>query len=67
MGGNKKILIEKKTKIYVLAPANTFTGGPELLHQIAFNIKKIFKVKTTMIYLPTSSDHPVHKNFKNIT
>ena len=28
MGGNKKILIEKKTKIYVLAPANTFTGGP---------------------------------------
>ena len=64
MDGNKKILIQKKTKVYVLAPANAFTGGPELLHQIAFNIRKIFKVKTTMMYLPTLSDHPVHKNFK---
>ena len=42
MDGNKKIVINKKSIIYIMAPANAFTGGPELLHQIAINIKKKF-------------------------
>ena len=46
-----------------MAPANLFTGGPELLHQVGLSIKKIFKVDTFMFYLPENK-HPVHKNFK---
>ena len=61
----KKIILTKKTKIYILAPANTFTGGPECLHQLAFYINKIFKVQTFMYYLPNDTKHPVHKNFKH--
>ena len=64
MDGNKKIIIQKKTKVFVMAPANTFTGGPELLHQVAANIKKIFKANVKMVYLPTLERNPVHSNFK---
>ena len=62
---NKKILLKKKTKIYILAPANTFTGGPECLHQLAYYMSKIFKVKTLIYYLPNENKNPVHKNFKH--
>ena len=41
---SKKIILKKKSKIYILAPAKTFTGGPECLHQLAFYLKKIFKI-----------------------
>lgn len=64
MDGNKKIIIQKKTKIFVMAPSNTFTGGPELLHQLAANIKKIFKVNIKMVYLPILNKNPIHNNFK---
>lgn len=47
-----------------MAPANSFTGGPELLHQIAINIKKIFKINTSMVYLPNFESNPVHKKFE---
>ena len=42
----KKIVLKKNSIVYVLAPANTFTGGPELLHQFAHHFFKLFKVKT---------------------
>ncbi len=61
----KKILLKKNTKIYIYAPAKTFTGGPECLHQLAFYINKIFKVKTLIYYLPNEIKNPVHKNFKH--
>ncbi len=64
MDGNKKIVINKKSIIYIMAPANAFTGGPELLHQIAINIKKNFRVNTKMFYLPSDENEPIHKNFK---
>ena len=48
----KKIVLKKNTKIYILAPAQTFTGGPECLHQLAYYLKKIFKLKTFIYYLP---------------
>ncbi len=60
----KKITLTKKTKIYIMAPANTFTGGPELLHQLAFSLKKIFKADVFMFYLPSSNLNFVHKKFK---
>ena len=62
---NKKIFLEKKTKIYILAPAQTFTGGPECLHQLAFYISKIFKIQTYIYYLPNDIKKPVHKNFRH--
>ncbi len=64
MVGNKKIILKKKTQVYVLAPANTFTGGPDCLHKFAVDLKKIFRVNAKMIYLPLSSTNPIHKNFK---
>ena len=64
MDGNKKIIIQKKTKVFVLAPSNTFTGGPELLHQVAADIKKTFKVNVRMVYLPILEKKPIHRNFK---
>lgn len=60
----KKIFFKKSTKIYIMAPANSFTGGPELLHQIAVSIKKIFKVNPIMFYLPQNDKNPVHEQFK---
>ena len=64
MDGNKKIPLKKKTKVYIFAPAKTFTGGPECLHQLAFHINKMFKVQTLMYYLPNEVKQPIHKNFK---
>jgi len=60
----KKIIINQQTKIYIMAPTNTFTGGPELLHQLALNLKKNFNANVKMIYLPNTTKDPVHKNFK---
>ena len=42
------------------------TGGPECLHELGFHIKKYFKIKTIMVYLPLNIDKPVHKNFFNL-
>ena len=48
----KKIRINKKTIIYILAPSRTSTGGPECLHQLD-TISKIFSLKNVnMVYLP---------------
>ena len=60
----KKIILKKNSIVYVLAPADTFTGGPELLHQFAHHFFKLFKVRTKMVYLPVDQKNPVHKNFK---
>ena len=60
---NKKIKITNKTKFFVLTPANTSTGGPECLHELAYHIKKIFKVECFMFYLPIKNKNPVHKNY----
>lgn len=61
----KKILLSKNTKIFILAPTNTSTGGPECLHQLAKSLKNIFKIKDIfMVYLPQIDGNPVHKNYK---
>ncbi len=62
----KKIKINKKTNIYILAPSQTSTGGPECLHQLGFYLKKIFNLKNiNMVYLPLNEIKPVHKDFKH--
>ena len=59
-----KIFLKKESIVYILAPANTFTGGPELLHQLGYHLFKLFKVKTRMVYLPLEHKKKIHKNFK---
>ena len=61
----KKIKINKKTIIYILAPSRTSTGGPECLHQLGYYLKKIFSLKNVnMVYLPLNDSKPVHKDYK---
>jgi len=62
----KKIRINKKTIIYILAPSRTSTGGPECLHQLGYYLKKIFSLKNVnMVYLPLNDSRPVHKDYKH--
>ncbi len=62
---NKGIEISNKTKFFILAPAAVSTGGPECLHELGYELKKIFKLDVTMIYLPLNLKNPVHKNYKH--
>ena len=52
-----------KKKIYILAPANTATGGPEALHQLAYSLKKK-NFNISMHYLPYSQKKLIHHNYK---
>jgi len=62
----RKIKINKKTIIYILAPSKQATGGPEYLHQVGYNLKKMFQLKNiNMVYLPLSDTEPVHKDYKH--
>lgn len=55
-----KIEIFKDTVVYIIAPPAFATGGPEVLHQLAYNIKKIFGIRAKMFYLPSDHPDPVH-------
>lgn len=56
-------ILNKESIFYILCPANVATGGPELLHQLAFEMKKHNK-KVFMCYVPPKGNDPVHKNYK---
>ncbi len=55
--------ISDKTKFFIVAPANFATGGPELLHQLAFKLRQYGK-NVSMYYLPVWRVNPVHKNYE---
>jgi hypothetical protein len=46
----KKIKIYKNTKIYIACPANVATGGPELLHQLAYHFINDVNTEAFMYY-----------------
>jgi hypothetical protein len=54
--------LKNNTKIYIVAPANSATGGPELLHQLAYQLKSI-GWNVMMYYVPDDRPDPVHKNY----
>jgi len=58
------IKIYPTTKVYVVAPANVATGGPELLHQLAYQLRNNLDVDGYMYYMPYNHPHPVHLAFK---
>jgi hypothetical protein len=55
--------ISKATKFYIAAPANYATGGPELLHQLAYKMKVKGK-NVVMFYYPANYPNPVHENYQ---
>lgn len=57
-----KIKLNKSTKIYIVATANSATGGPELLHQLA-HILNNAGYKAFMYYIPNDTFNPVHKEY----
>jgi len=58
------IRIYPNTKIYIAAPAATFTGGPESLHQLAYHLKNDLNVNAYMYYFPSKHPKPVHPNYE---
>ena len=58
------IQIDKDSIIYVVAPANTFTGGPELLHQLVFHLRVNLKMNACMYYIPNNCPNPIHDMYK---
>lgn len=62
---NKKLKIEKGTKIFILCPANIATGGPELLHQLCFCLREECNLQAYMLYMNTTKIDPVHDAYKN--
>lgn len=58
------IKINNKSKVYIACPAAYATGGPELLHQLAFNLRKQLHVNALMYYFPDNYIDPVHDAYK---
>jgi len=54
--------INDKTKFYIAAPSNFATGGPELLHQLAYKLKSEGK-DVKMYYSPPNHPAPIHENY----
>ena len=55
--------IQQNTKIYVACPGNVATGGPELLHQLVFELNKL-GFNAYMFYYEKMEDNPVHMAYK---
>jgi hypothetical protein len=55
------------TKIYIACPANFATGGPELLHQLAYHLRDNLQVHVLMYYYdfkPGKFESPVHSEYQ---
>jgi hypothetical protein len=51
-------------KVYIVCPANQATGGPELLHQLAFRLRAS-NIDALMYYLPTDDPKPIHPFYEH--
>ncbi len=61
------IEIFPETKIYVACPANTATGGPESLHQLAYHLINDLGIKAYIYYYNFDSNRfktPVHPEYE---
>jgi hypothetical protein len=59
--------IYKNTKIFVACPANVSTGGPELLHQLAYHLRKDLSIDAYMYYYNFDDGkfkNPVHREYE---
>ena len=54
------------TKVFAACPANIATGGPELLHQLAYNLRNVLSIDAKMLYYKFNSTkylNPVHPDY----
>lgn len=58
------IKVSENTKIYTVAPAKKATGGPELLHQLAYHLRMDLGYNAYMYYYPPSFEDPVHPEYR---
>jgi hypothetical protein len=58
-----KLKINNNTNIYVACPGNVATGGPELLHQLVFELNKL-EFNAYMFYYEKTEENPVHKEYE---
>jgi hypothetical protein len=63
------ISILHNTKIYIACPANTATGGPELLHQFCYHLRIDLKINAFMYYYDFTKykdrfNTPVHPEYQ---
>lgn len=57
---------KENSHIYIACPANQATGGPYLLHQLAFKLIQL-GYNAKIFYLSNSSNaHPVHEFYKDL-
>lgn len=60
---NQKLNITTSTKIYVACPANVATGGPELLHQLVYELMNLGFDAYMYYYARSKNLHPVHEAY----
>jgi len=61
------VKIYPNTKIFIACPANTATGGPELLHQLAYHLRKDLSIYAYMHYYNFNDrrfETPVHPEYQ---
>jgi len=62
---NLQLEISKDTVIYIAAPARVATGGPELLHQLAYHLRVDLGLNAFMYYYPSDVDDPIHPEYRS--
>jgi len=61
------VKIYSNTKIFIACPANFVTGGPELLHQLAYHLRKDLSIDAYMYYYNFDENkfkNPVHREYE---
>jgi len=61
------IKVYSDTNVYVFCPANSSTGGPELLHQFVYHLRNDLGINAFMYYYNFENskfDTPVHSEYK---
>jgi len=61
------VKIYPNTKIFIACPANAATGGPELLHQLAYHLRKDLNIDVYMYYYNFDYgryETPVHPEYQ---
>lgn len=52
----------KAKKVYVVCPAGVKTGGPELLHQLVFELRRV-GVDAYIVYVQSTAEFTIEKSF----
>lgn len=52
------------SKIYIACPAQTATGGPELLHQLCYKLKKLGYNSYMYYYDRNGNENPINKRYE---